>query len=50
MQNCTSIRQDVLVQGLSQRAACAKYRLGWHTLKRSWRMWNRLSNPTPEEL
>jgi len=34
MQNWTAIRQDVLVQGLSQRAACAKYKLGWHTLKK----------------
>jgi transposase len=27
-------RQDVLVHGLSQRAACEKYKLGWHTLKK----------------
>ena len=29
-----AIRQDVLVHGLSQRAACLKYKLGWHTLKK----------------
>jgi hypothetical protein len=29
-----AIRQDVLVHGLSQRAACVKYKLGWHTLKK----------------
>ena len=34
MENWKSIRQDVLVNGLSQRAACAKYMLGWHTLKK----------------
>lgn len=31
MENWKAIRQDVLVHGLSQRAACAKYKLGWHT-------------------
>ena len=34
MENWTAIRQDVLVHGLSQRAACEKYQLGWHTLKK----------------
>ena len=34
MENWKAIRQDVLVHGLSQRAACAKYQLGWHTLKK----------------
>ena len=29
-----SIRQDVLVNGLSKRAACEKYKLGWHTLNK----------------
>jgi len=29
-----SIRQDVLVNGLSKRAACEKYNLGWHTLQK----------------
>ena len=33
MSNWKEIRQQVLVNGMSQRAACAKYRLGWHTLK-----------------
>ncbi len=33
-ENWKAIRQDVLVHGLSQRAACAKYQLGWHTLKK----------------
>ena len=41
MESWKSIRQDVLVNGLSQRAACAKYKLGWHTLKRLWRMRSR---------
>ncbi|MGE0608436.1 MAG: hypothetical protein AB7O62_15175 [Pirellulales bacterium] len=27
------IRRQVLTNELSQRAACAKYHLGWHTLK-----------------
>ena len=34
MESWKAMRQDVLVHGLSQRAACAKYRLGWHTLKK----------------
>ena len=34
MENWKAIRQDVLVHGLSQRAACEKYQLGWHTLKK----------------
>ena len=34
MENWKEIRQDVLVNGLSKRAACVKYRLGWHTLKK----------------
>ncbi len=33
-ENWKAIRQDVLVHGLSQRAACEKYQLGWHTLKK----------------
>ena len=33
MKNGKAIRQDVLVNGLSQRAACAKHKLGWHTMK-----------------
>lgn len=32
MQEWKEIRQAVLVNGLSKRAACAKYQLGWHTL------------------
>ena len=34
MENWREILQQVLVNGLSQRVACAKYRLGWHTLKK----------------
>ena len=34
MEEWKAIRQDVLVNGLSQRSACAKNRLGWHTLKK----------------
>lgn len=34
MEEWKAIRQDVLVNGLSQRAACAKYNLGWHALKK----------------
>jgi transposase len=34
MENWTAIRQDVPVHGLRQRAACEKYQLGWHTLKK----------------
>ena len=34
MENWKEIRQQVLVNGMSQRAACAKYKLGWHTLKK----------------
>ncbi len=33
MENWKAIRQWVLVHGISQRTACAKYKLGWHTLK-----------------
>ena len=32
MEKWKEIRQQVLVKGLSQRAACEKYRLGWRTL------------------
>ena len=28
------VRREVLTNGLSQRAACQKYGLGWHTLKK----------------
>jgi transposase len=35
MENCKEFRQDVLVNGLSQRAASAKYKLGWYTLKKN---------------
>lgn len=34
MDEWKSIRQDVLVNGLSKRAACEKYKLGWHTLNK----------------
>lgn len=34
MENWKEIRQQVLVNGLSQRAACEKYQLGWQTLKK----------------
>ena len=34
MENWKEIRQQVLVHGLSHRAACEKYKLGWHTLKK----------------
>ena len=34
MNEWKSIRQDVVVNGLSKRAACEKYNLGWHTLKK----------------
>jgi hypothetical protein len=34
MENWKEIRQQVLVNGLSQRAAYMKYKLGWHTLKK----------------
>jgi len=34
MENWKEIRQQVLVNGLSQRAACEKYKLGWQTLKK----------------
>ena len=34
MVNWKEIRQQVLVNGLSQRAACEKYKLGWQTSKR----------------
>lgn len=28
------VRRQVLTNELSQRAACEKYKLGWHTLKK----------------
>ena len=34
MENWKEIRQQVLVNGLSRRAACEKYQLGWQTLKK----------------
>ena len=34
MDEWKSIRHDVLVNGLSKRAACEKYKLGWHTLNK----------------
>jgi hypothetical protein len=34
MENWKEIRQQALVNGLSQRAACEKYKLGWQTLKK----------------
>jgi len=34
MENWNEIRQQELVYGLSQRAACEKYQLGWQTLKK----------------
>lgn len=34
MENWNRFAKDVLVNGLSQRTACAKYILGWHTLKK----------------
>ena len=34
MENWKEIRQQVLVHGLSHRAACEKYKLGWQTLKK----------------
>ena len=34
MDEWKAIRQDVLVNGLSKRAACRKYGLAWHTLNK----------------
>ncbi len=34
MEFWTVVRREVLTGELSQRAACEKYRLGWHTLKK----------------
>ena len=34
MENWKEIRQRILMNGLSQRAACEKYQLGWQTLKK----------------
>jgi transposase len=34
MEFWTTVRRQVLTGELSQRAACEKYRLGWHTLKK----------------
>lgn len=34
MESWKEIRQQVLVNGLSKRAACRKYALGWHTLNK----------------
>ena len=33
-ENWKAIRQDVVVHGLSQRAACEKDQLGWYALKK----------------
>ena len=34
MEEWKEIRQQVLVNSMSQRAACEKYKLGWQTLKK----------------
>ena len=34
MEEWKEIRQQVLVNGMSQRVACEKYQLGWQTLKK----------------
>ena len=34
MEEWKEVRQQVLANGMSKRAACAKYKLGWHTLNK----------------